>query len=265
MSSGMCRADRASKGLGRALSVLALTAIALSACGAQAPASISPEARQTPTGLPLPTPVPEVTPFDPKAMDPKPTDPNLPADPTVPKLPMAPDLAEQVRGPWSLTPFPLPQDVIAVIDVACRGEDGFPQGVELQVVDARGMGLIQAYYDRADGFTRTCNDMTVTFDGVIEQGWGTGSDAGEPMPVLDPSEIAAFHHTALGDTPHTASHLGGIAGSSIARVELHRTGEAPIVASLGNGWFAAWVIGDFGRATIHGFDAAGTEVASVEL
>jgi hypothetical protein len=52
---------RASRSFGRALFVLALTAIALSACGVQAPASISHAAPQPP------------------------------------RLPMAPDPAEQVR------------------------------------------------------------------------------------------------------------------------------------------------------------------------
>ena len=83
----------------------------------------------------------------------------------------------------------------------------------------------------------------------------------KPSPGRDGLRVVDWSRE---EAPLTISVVSGVAGSAIVRVEFRREGQPPIVASLANGWFAAWTYDFEGATTIRGFDTAGNEVAAIE-
>lgn len=171
-------------------------------------------------------------------------------------------LVAQIRGPWSPNPIALPPAAMALVDQACRGLLADLQvGSELTIVEARGDGLVSAFYAGTTEFA-SCNGMSVDPSGQIgDLMFGTRKPFEDGFAV-GATDVWTADSTGM-DAPIPAFFLAGRAGSEIARVELPRPGEPTIVAALANGWFAMWSPwspGDAPFVTIRGLDASGAIV-----
>lgn len=174
------------------------------------------------------------------------------------------ELTQRLRGPWSPVPITLPPDVVAIVDRACRAERREHGRLELVVVDARGEGLVHVFYVADGEFSTTnCLDMEVNPFGEIEA-LGFGNSDPTPLPSPGEHDLIVWHQTRE-EAPRSIYHIAGLAGPRIATVRLTADGKVPIVASLANGWFAAWILGeDYPRITIRGYDATGSEVDAIQ-
>lgn len=174
--------------------------------------------------------------------------------------------AAQIHGPWQLTPFQLPANLIARIDDACRRQNiDFPKNLQVVVIDARGEHVAQIYYASPNGDSAMCADMTITETGAVEAlggaGWGANS---RPWRVLGPLELVITDQSGSG-RPATASNVAGRVGAGIARVELVLADGRAARATLFRGWFAVWFPGDLRGASVRGYDVFGAEVARFDL
>jgi hypothetical protein len=175
-----------------------------------------------------------------------------------------PAAANALVGPWQPVPFPLPGPILQAIDRACRGSmPDFPQQVQLTVVDARGGGRIQAHYSGPMGAEATCMDMSVDAAGRVEAlgGGGMGFGAQAPPP-LEANELT----NGGAMSSDRSSIVYGRAGQGIAKVVILIPGNAPITASLANGWYLAWWPGQWPPGTkAVGFDVLGQNVGDTAV
>ncbi|HUQ43654.1 MAG TPA: hypothetical protein VM451_04480 [Candidatus Limnocylindria bacterium] len=136
----------------------------------------------------------------------------------------------------------------------------------LVLIDARGAGQLQAYYYASvSGGWGSCTHMVVDALGAVSAERGHAVSGG--TEDLDPLELEflAFNWVGEAPAPITASDLVGRAGVGIARVEIQTPGRPSIVASIANGWWAAWAPGPMpARWRIVAFDALGREVDTVD-
>lgn len=173
------------------------------------------------------------------------------------------DLAALTGHPWTATPMSLSPDTVAVIDAFARARDStLTSDFELALVDARGDSMLSAFFVTAGGAGRWWYGTSVTPDGELEDAlFGSSAEPGA-LVTPGPRDIVIVDHSHV-EVPLDASFVFGIAGADITRVEIDRVGAPPVVASLSDGWYAAWTWGRFGL-TIRGFDASGAEVVERE-
>jgi hypothetical protein len=171
-----------------------------------------------------------------------------------------------ILGAWRPEPVPIPASLVPKVDQACRANLGrdFPAGATLALIDARGGGVVQAYFASADGAWASCTHMVVDPLGGVSAGRGHAVSAGG-LADLTPFELEFTDFTWSSDHPITASYLVGRAGAGVARVEIRSPGQPSILASSANGWWAAWIHGPTpARWSIVALDAVGREVDSVD-
>jgi hypothetical protein len=177
-------------------------------------------------------------------------------------IPWTPPTAAQL-GPWSPKPFDLDPGLVAAVDRACRASLApFPAGAELVVADARGEGLVQAYFYGPNGAWARCDNVTVAADGGVRAAGG-----GKSITVPGPLRPLGRFELEIGEygssSPPPSSYVYGRAGSGIVRVEIGGPSLPLFEASLANGWFAAWVPAMWPSVwTARGLDANGQVVAT---
>lgn len=178
-----------------------------------------------------------------------------------------PTLVASLLGPWQAEPLPIPLNFVPRVDQACRANlaADLPVGAVLTVIDARGGGVLQAFYASATGGWASCTPMFLDPLGGVKAERGHIVGAGAIVEVLDPLELEFVEFTWSGEPRITASYLVGRAGAGVARVEIRSPGQPSVVASSANGWWAAWTPGPLpARWRIVALDALGRDVDTVE-
>lgn len=171
-----------------------------------------------------------------------------------------------ILGAWRPEPVPISPDLVAQVDQACRANLGrdFPAGATLALIDARGGGVVQAYFASPDGAWASCTHMVVDPLGGVSAERGHVVSAGG-LRDLEPLQLEFTDFTWSSDHPITASYLVGRAGAGVARVEIRSPGQPSILASSANGWWAAWIHGPMPAGwRIVALDAVDLEVDSVD-
>jgi hypothetical protein len=194
----------------------------------------------------------------------------------------AASLAELV-GPWRSEPLGLDPVMAGRIAEACArdmaGPGGAPPpaGVPPQVIDVRGAGVAIV---RVSGPTAAmgCDALQITPTGDITGaggGWSTGQ--AEVLPAIGATEFADVQRSTItgGDLRVTGWSVIGRAGAGIAAVTVSEAGGPVVVATLQNGWFAAWwpapaaAVGNGGgiqpAALLRGFDSFGNQLVEQTL
>lgn len=175
-------------------------------------------------------------------------------------------LVGPILGAWRAEPVPMPPGLVPRVDQECRSNLGpdFPAAAAISVIDARGGGVLQAYFASANGAWASCTDMVVDQHGWVSAERGHAVSAHQ-MDVLGPHDLEFTDFNWCCDAVITSSHLVGRAGAGITRVEIQSPGQPAIVASIANAWWAVWTPGPMpARWRIVAFDAAGREVDTVE-
>jgi hypothetical protein len=169
-----------------------------------------------------------------------------------------------VLGPWQPSPFVPDPQLVAAADATCRAFHRGSLG-SLVVVDVRGGGVVEAFYAEGQRDFFECTQMRVSETGQVtaDQGGGSGGDPRPAPAAFELMHLGGGHSTGPNGEPRAATTFGR-AGAGIARVQIQVAGQPPIVATLVNGWFAAWWPGG-PRATTLGFDGGGGIVARLPL
>ena len=149
-----------------------------------------------------------------------------------------------VLGPWQPRPFALTDRVGAGALAACKESSMVPAGGELRLVDVRGGARITFIFTAAPNTVASC-DVLASSDGTYSMTGGSGSSSAQPPAVLAPAELLVVSAspegggTLNGLTAPGRMGVYGRAGSQVAAVEFVVAGQ-PIMATTGNGLFAAW-------------------------
>lgn len=173
----------------------------------------------------------------------------------------------QLRGPWNAVPFRVPPGIAAAADVACRRDipDG-PRNVQLVVLDARGGGVLQAWFAGPNKAALACYDLGLQEDGTIVPG-GAGmstNGGGAPEEPLLENEIRVMDRAGVGGANGgvASSFMAGRVGAAIAVVIIEAPGFPAIRATVSNGWFGAWRKAGWPKGTaIVGLNVFGLEVS----
>lgn len=177
---------------------------------------------------------------------------------------------DDLLGDWRPVPYQLTPAVLAAVDRACResiGQD-MVAGARIAVADARGEGVIQLWYEAPEGWTGSCIDTELRADGTFRfpGSYGSGG-SGNVGRILQPTELVLVDRSEVSHGPNmTRSYVGGRFGPAIVRVQIQRPGLVPVEASVGNGWFGAWVEGKFGPGTVvRGLNGKGVQLQLIEV
>lgn len=188
----------------------------------------------------------------------------------------APDgaIAAQLFGPWSANPFGVPPAIAAAVDGACRtfqrdADMDFQPGQAMVVIDVRGAGVAQVWYAGPNGVSASCQDVTLDpAQAAAVLGGGSSSSGGGPQVAVAPNSILVIDRIGSGvpGVPVEKSYVSGKVGAGITRVQIEQPGRAPVVATIGRGWFAAWFPGEWApRSFVVGYDVLGIEQAREEI
>ena len=164
---------------------------------------------------------------------------DAPSDPQ-PAIPVPP--LRDASVPWQPAPIRLPDDQLAAAIRACQGNQMIPAGGQIVLVDARGRGRAMVLFT-APG--PTSGDCTVELDSNGFHPRSGSAMTGDPVEVVGPNDVQTNGlgteggETLNGLTAPAISSLTGRVGSNVAAVQLIVAGQ-PILATTGNGWFAAW-------------------------
>ena len=128
-----------------------------------------------------------------------------------------------------------------IADHCARDMEG-PPGVPPQIIDVRGAGVAMV---RLSGPTSTvgCDALHITANGSVEgAGGGWRSGEAERLPAIGATEIAVIEGSMVG-----GGHLEvegwsvlGRVGNGIVAVTIEPAGHPVVVATVRDGWFAAW-------------------------
>ena len=164
-------------------------------------------------------------------------------------------------GPWNPTPVAIDGGIMGVADRVCRTIHGESLwAYELQIVDARGAAILNAFYVGMAGGNFACENLLIdSFGQLHADGFGSGTDPSEGIPRPRPNEVIAWYGTHQ-EAPRSMITSAGLVGSNVAEVRFTADGKPDIVATVMNGWFAAWLPDEWARLTLRGYDADGVEV-----
>jgi hypothetical protein len=182
---------------------------------------------------------------------------------------------QDMTGPWRPTPLLLDPAMRDRIATTCRRDMERKPTSAVAVIDARGLGV--AVVRMTGDSAGACDALQLTDSGqVAGAGGGWRQDDPEVLGGLREAEIQDVQvgQVGGGDLRTEGWSVIGRAGGAIAQVVVETPGQPQILASLENGWFAAWwaavIPDDPGRAmppevpyVVRGYDAAGTLVAEV--
>jgi cell division septation protein DedD len=181
----------------------------------------------------------------------------------------AASLAE-LTGPWRAEPLGLDPGMAGrIADRCARDMEGQP-GIPAQIIDVRGAGVAMA---RLSGPTSAigCSALQITANGGIEgAGGGWRSNEAEVLPAIGLTEISAIERSTVdgGNLKVEGRSVLGRAGAGIVAVTVETAGLPVIVATVQNGWFAAWWparLQEDPAIRIRGFGALGQQVAEETL
>ena len=189
----------------------------------------------------------------------------------------APALAtlDDMRGPWRPVPLVLDQPMRNRVADTCRQDMQRKPTSLVGVIDARGssVAVVRMVGDSAGA----CNALEITADAGVTGAGGGWSAEREQLALLPGDAILDVEVSQVGGGELKAEGVSvmGRAGQGIASVVVETPGQPPILASLENGWFAAWwpialPMGAWDGPDlpevpyiVRGFDAAGTQIAEV--
>ena len=181
---------------------------------------------------------------------------------------------QDVAGPWRPAPLVLDPTLRDRIALTCRRDMERKPTSVVAVIDARGLevAVVRMTGDSAG----TCDALQISAAGQVNgAGGGWTQDGVEQLDAIGEEEIKGVElgNVGGGDLKAQGWSVMGRAGAAIASVVIETPGQPQILASLENGWFAAWwpaVIPNLGRGQgappqpeyiVRGFDAAGTLLA----
>jgi hypothetical protein len=154
---------------------------------------------------------------------------------------VAASLAELI-GPWRAEPLALdPVTADRVADGCARDMEG-PPGLPVQIIDVRGGGVAMARLSGPNSSVG-CHALQITAQGTVEgAGSGWSANPGEILPRLGMTEITVVERATVagGALTVTGWSVVGEAGAGIASVTVEPAGGPVVVATVQNGWFAAW-------------------------
>jgi hypothetical protein len=182
-----------------------------------------------------------------------------------PTIEIIPATQAQLFGPWSPVPFALPPALRDTVDRACRAFIApVPDDVRVAVMDARGLGIVQAYYWSDAGFQGQCIDVSLDPRVEFPILGGANSGGGPPWRALGPNElILDGFPVTIGDSGAHARIFGRL-GQGIATVDLILTDGRTIRAATSGSFFAVWVVGLVPDGFhLLGLDRAGRKVAEI--
>jgi hypothetical protein len=181
---------------------------------------------------------------------------------------------QDISGPWRPAPLVLDPTLRDRIALTCRRDMERQPTSVVAVIDARGLEV--AVVRMTSNSAGTCDALQITAGGGVNgAGGGWRQDGVERLDPIVETEIKGVELGQVGGGDLKAGGWSAIgrAGGAIASVVIETPGQPQILASLENGWFAAWwpvAIPDLGRAqkpppepeyTIRGFAADGTLLA----
>jgi len=143
-------------------------------------------------------------------------------------------------GPWQREPFIVDGNVRAAAERACRADPGFPPGLQLVGIDARGAGRLITAFAGPGGATAECSYTKIAPDGSIT-GSLSSSSTSEWAP-LAPGHLAPNGGGGFSDEGDVATvqYVTGRVGAGTDRVVLEVEDVGLVTATLGNGWYLAW-------------------------
>lgn len=177
-------------------------------------------------------------------------------------------------GPWRATPYLVDPALWAAIEQACRRDIELPPGSRAAIIDVRGAEV--ATVRMTGQGAGSCNALQVSRTGeVTGAGGGWGGAAAEQLAPLGDTQIGSIDRGSIGggDLRVQGWSVSGRVGSAIRSVVVVPPGVSGVLATLRDGWFAAWWPGqpaadDRGPQlpppfVVQGFDAAGLLVAEL--
>ena len=177
------------------------------------------------------------------------------ADPARPET--SPAVGAGFAEPWQPVPFPVPADLVAAAEAACRaqGPQDVPADAQLALVDARGEARLTLIFSTA-GLGAWCDA-----DFKADRGWfasaSVGLDTTDPGPnEADVSLTAGSTDMGIEGAERQRSAVLGRVGPGVAGVDIIRKVGA-IKATVANRWFVAWWPSGEERVQIQAKDANG--------
>ena len=171
-----------------------------------------------------------------------------------------------LTGEWQPRPLPISDATLEEMDARCLASDFMAPRVSLVLADARGEGRVHLIYAREDRLAVTCA-ATVTSGGIqTEPRAATAEPVGDLVGATG-LEVWGGQRSPFYAHDNWWQQIMGEAGTEIHKVIARVSGFAPIVASLGGGWFSLWHPVDAPEQwdyQVVGLDIAGNEVATQE-
>jgi hypothetical protein len=159
-----------------------------------------------------------------------------------PDPPDRPATLAELTGPWRAHPLQLDPAMRGRVEQVCSTFVQRPPGGVPAVIDARGGGFVTVRM--TDVWRGSCDGIAISVDGqVTAVGSGSFTDAHEELPALDAAELGPLEVSASGGGPGMVGGyvvVYGRAGAAIATVEVEPLRHPKLLATLENGWFAAW-------------------------
>ena len=140
-------------------------------------------------------------------------------------------------GPWQRQPFTIDENVRAAADRACRADVGFPPGVQLVLIDARGAGRLMTLFAGPGGHA-DCLYTEVAADGSVT-GSLSGNGSGTLAP-LAPGQLENYGGGGFSNEATAIQYVMGRVGAGAERVVLQVADVGPVTATVSNGWYLAW-------------------------
>lgn len=181
-----------------------------------------------------------------------------------------------LTGPWRPTPLLPDPSLREFIATTCIRDMERKPGSILGVIDTRGLGV--AVVRMTGQSAGTCDALQITDGGqVMGAGGGWTQDGIEQLQAIGDTEIQDVQvgQVGGGELKTQGWSVMGRAGPAIASVVVETPNQPQILATLENGWFAAWwpaTIQDFGRGqpmppevpyVVRGYGADGTLLTEV--
>ena len=190
-----------------------------------------------------------------------------------PRVPLPATIAELV-GPWRATPLGLDPAMRAKIEQVCRRDIEFPAGSFAAIVDVRGGGVATVRMTGAQ--SGSCDALHIAGNGTVNgAGGGSRSEQVELLAPLAPQAIGQLEQQLVegGELKVTGASVYGRIGPGVAAVTVIPRGQPAVIATLANGWFAAWwpvpardpaaVPGPFPPFLVQAYDATGAVVSEL--
>jgi len=156
-------------------------------------------------------------------------------------VPVRPASLADLTGPWRPVPFQLDPVIRSRVEQGCRGDLQMPPGSSAAVIDARGASVATVRMKGPN--PGSCYALEISAAGeVTGAGAGWRADGPEKLPVLGASELGPIDKQTVagGNLKIEGWSLTGRAGPEITSVVVEPMNHMAVIATVENGWFAAW-------------------------